>query len=132
MYVMLRIRPLLVSVVLSIVAWSFECMGFWLVLNVFEAPPTMLKAAFIYAFSTIVGAISMLPGGLGTTEGSLTGLTVLAGASKNVAVASTFIIRVATLWFAVLVGVVVTVAFQSKLHVKIDDIDMDALPSADS
>ncbi|MBN1449136.1 MAG: flippase-like domain-containing protein [Bacteroidetes bacterium] len=129
MYIMLRPRPLLVSIILSVIAWFFECFGYYIVLSVFETPPTMLKATFIYAFSTIVGAVSMLPGGLGTTEGSLTGLVQLAGASKEVAVASTFIIRSATLWFAVIIGVVVTLAFQHRLPVNLDEIPLEDLAS---
>lgn len=127
MHVMLRPRPLFIAVLLSVVAWFFECFGYWIVLHVFDTPPTVLKATFIYAFSTVVGAVSMLPGGLGTTEGSLTGLAQLAGASQDVAVASTFIIRSATLWFAVLIGIVVTLAFQHRLPVNLDEIDLDAI-----
>ncbi len=125
MHVMLRPRPLFIAIALSVVAWFFECFGYWIILHVFEAPPTVLKATFIYAFSTVVGAISMLPGGLGTTEGSLTGLAQLAGASKDVAVASTFIIRSATLWFAVLLGIVVTFLFQNRLPVNLDEIELE-------
>ena len=38
----------------------------------------------------------MLPGGLGVTEASLTGLMVLMKIPKDISVVSTFIIRVAT------------------------------------
>ena len=130
-YILLRPKPLLIAVVLSVVAWSFECFGYWIILHVFDAPPTVLKATFIYAFSTVVGAVSMLPGGLGTTEGSLTGLSMLAGATKDVAVASTFIIRVATLWFAVLLGIIVTFSMQHRLKVHLDELPLDSLEAAD-
>ena len=101
--------------------------GYWLVLHVFDATPSILKATFIYAFSTIIGAVSMLPGGLGTTEGSLTGLSILTGVPRDIAVASTFIIRVATLWFAVIVGVIITFAFQHVLKVHIEDLDLNSI-----
>jgi uncharacterized protein (TIRG00374 family) len=110
-----------------VISWFFECLGFWLILQQFGTPATLLKASFMYAFSTIIGAVSMLPGGLGTTEGTLTGLTIWAGAPNHIAVASTFLIRVATLWYAVVVGIVVTLAFQHRLPVRIDDIDLDAV-----
>lgn len=129
MHAMLRPGPLGIAVLLSVVAWFFECLGYWIILHVFDAPPTVLKATFIYAFSTVVGAVSMLPGGLGTTEGSLTGLSQLAGVTRDVAVASTFIIRVATLWFAVLLGIVVTLVFQHRLPVSLDDVPLDELQS---
>jgi glycosyltransferase 2 family protein len=125
MHALLRPRPLFAAVLLSVLAWFFECAGYWIILSVFDAPPTLLKATFIYAFSTIVGAVSMLPGGLGTTEGSLTALSMLAGATRDVAVASTFIIRVATLWFAVALGVVVTFGFQHRLNVNINELPLD-------
>ncbi|MBR9978363.1 MAG: flippase-like domain-containing protein [Bacteroidetes bacterium] len=127
MHIMLRPRPMFIAVVLSVIAWSFECLGYWIILHVFDAPPTLMKATFIYAFSTVVGAVSMLPGGLGTTEGSLTGLAQLAGASKDIAVASTFIIRSATLWFAVLLGIIVTLLFQHRLQVNLDELPLDEL-----
>jgi glycosyltransferase 2 family protein len=124
-YILLRPGTLTVAVLISIVSWFFECLGFWIILHVFEVPIPMLQATFIYAFSTIIGAVSMLPGGLGTTEGSLTGLTMLAGASKDVAVASTLLIRLATLWYAVLLGVVVSFVFRKQLNIDISEIPLD-------
>ena len=58
-----------------------------------------------YSFSTLLGALSMLPGGLLAAEGSLTALLDLQGLSLAQASAATMVIRVATLWFAVLLGV---------------------------
>jgi uncharacterized protein (TIRG00374 family) len=56
----------------------------------------------------------MLPGGLGLTEGSLTFLLVEKHVSTDIAVATTFIIRVVTLWFAVLVGIVSLTIYQKR------------------
>ncbi len=71
-------------------------------------------ASFSYALATIAGSITMLPGGLGVTEGSLTFLLIKYGASKEIAVASTFLVRVVTLWFAVLVGIVSVTFYQRR------------------
>jgi glycosyltransferase 2 family protein len=47
----------------------------------------------------------MLPGGIGAVEAGLTGQFIaLAGLSAGLAVALTLVIRLATLWFAALVG----------------------------
>jgi uncharacterized protein (TIRG00374 family) len=73
-----------------------------------------LWATFCYGFATIVGAITMLPGGLGITEGSLTFLLIQKGSPKEIAVASTFIVRIVTLWFAVLVGVISVTLYQRR------------------
>ncbi len=109
MAVLMRPRVLIGATVLSIAAWFCECLGFHLVLNALPGVTSDLATAtFIYSFATIFGAITMLPGGLGATEGSLIGLTysVFALASKQAATAGAMLIRFCTLWFAVLVGLV--------------------------
>jgi uncharacterized protein (TIRG00374 family) len=109
-YNLIKLKPLLIVVGMSVVAWFFECMGFYIVLRVFTSVTnievTVLTATFIYTFSTLIGAIAMLPGGLGATEASITGLLIFLKIPKDISVAATIIIRVATLWFAVLVGVI--------------------------
>ena len=79
-----------------------------------------MTATFIYAFSTIVGAIAMMPGGVGATEATLTGLMLLLQIPKDISVASTIIIRVSTLWFAVLVGIIALYIYQLMTNRKID------------
>jgi glycosyltransferase 2 family protein len=119
-YQMLRPMPLLKMTGLSFVSWFFECFGYYLILINFGIGVDLLWSAFVYAFATIAGAITMLPGGLGVTEGSLTLLIIQAGHPDEVAVASTFIIRAATLWFAVLVGII-SVSFYQKRFGQISD-----------
>lgn len=124
-YRMLRGKPLVLMLLLSTVAWFFECLGYHLILINFGVNLGLLWASFAYAFSTIVGAITMLPGGLGATEGSLAFLVIEKGFSKELAVASTFIIRVVTLWFAVLVGIVSISFYQlrfGKIPIETDTI----------
>jgi glycosyltransferase 2 family protein len=98
----------------SLVSWSFECLSYYLILIIFKIDVGFLWSSFSYAFATIVGAVSMLPGGLGVTEGSLTLLAINKGFPKEIAVASTFIVRVVTLWFAVLVGIVSVSVYQNR------------------
>ncbi len=102
----------------SLISWLFECLGYHLILLNFGIEFGFFWASFSYAFATIIGALSMLPGGLGVTEGSLTYFLVNKGVANNVAVTTTFIVRVVTLWFAVLVGIV-SVSFYQKRFGKI-------------
>lgn len=113
-YQMLRPRPLIFMIIVSLFSWFFECLGYYLILLNFNVKVSLLWGAFTYCFATIIGAISMLPGGLGVTEGSLTFMLIEKGASNQVAVASTFIIRVVTLWFAVLVGIISVTFYQRR------------------
>lgn len=111
---LLSITPLLLMTLLSVVSWGFECFGYYLILTNFEMEIDVLWAFFSYSFATIVGALSMLPGGLGVTEGSLTLMLVQKGLSEHNAFAATFIVRAVTLWFAVLVGAISVLFYQKR------------------
>ena len=103
---LLQIRPFIYMIGLSLVSWFFECLGFFIILKSFGLDFSLFWASFTYAFSTIIGSLTMLPGGLGVTDGSITYLLLLGDVQESIAVAATFIIRAVTLWFAVLVGVI--------------------------
>lgn len=115
-YLLIKIKPLFVVIVLSVVSWFFECVGFYIVVNSFTetVEVSILSATFIYAFSTLLGAIMMLPGGLGATEASLTGLLIYLKIPEALSVASAIIIRIATLWFAVVIGIIALTIYQKR------------------
>jgi uncharacterized protein (TIRG00374 family) len=97
------------STAVGAAAWMCECCGFWLVLRGFPGTAVPLGlATLIYAATTIAGALSFLPGGLGVTEGAMTLLLVESarGVSKDTAVAAAILTRLATLWLAVGLGVI--------------------------
>jgi uncharacterized protein (TIRG00374 family) len=127
-YVLVRIKPLLIAVAVSAGAWFLECLGLYIVLKVYSTyshvEVGILSAVFIYGFSTIIGSIAMLPGGLGLTEASLTGLMVLLNIPKDISVASTFIIRVATLWFSVIVGVISVYFYQRYSNKNLENLEV--------
>lgn len=103
-----NLEILVVTLFLSVVAWTCEGIGYYLVLKGIDQvyrTISLLKAIFIYSASTIFGAVTFVPGGLGVTDGSLTALAVSSGVSRSAAVLSTIIIRALTLWFAVLIGI---------------------------
>lgn len=128
-YRMIKIKPLIIATIISLISWFFECLGFYIVINVFSHSSGMeislLSSTFIYAFSTLIGAIAMLPGGVGVTEASLTGLLVYSKIPKDISVASTIMIRLATLWFAVLVGIVSVFLFQRITNKKIENLNTE-------
>ena len=107
--VLLRLRPLLVLSGISVLGWGLECAGYYFVMRGFAGVEADLSiCAFLWATTTLIGALSFLPGGLGATEGSLSVLAarLIGGVTAPTALASTLLIRAATLWYAVLVGAV--------------------------
>jgi len=105
--VLLKLNSLLIASIFGIAAWFCECYGFYLILKGLGVPVHIYFATFLYAFATLAGALSFLPGGLGVTEASLTGWLVYSGVPGFKASAATIVIRFCTLWFAVLVGLLV-------------------------
>jgi len=86
----------------------------YFVLEGFGVDVTVLLSTFVYSFSTLMGAVSLIPGGLIVVEGSSTGLLILAGISKGVAASATIVTRFCTLWFAVLVGLIALFVIRHK------------------
>ncbi|MFW9788677.1 MAG: lysylphosphatidylglycerol synthase transmembrane domain-containing protein [Candidatus Thorarchaeota archaeon] len=107
-------KPLVLSTLISIPGWFMECLELWLLLSLFTGAglpsldPTslvlLLQATFIHSAASIIGAVSFLPGGVGTYEVSSVALMLLLGISAAIATAATILIRVVTLWFSVIVG----------------------------
>lgn len=101
----------LTAVGLGTVAWLGEGVAMYLVLlglGVAASLETLGLAVFVLAFSTVIGAISTLPGGLGAAEGSIAGmLSLLLGLAAGPAASATLLIRFATLWFGVGLGLLV-------------------------
>lgn len=89
---------------IGVLAWFAEGFGFWWLLTAVGHPLPLTTAVFIYAFAMLVGALSFLPGGLGSSEAVMFGLLVLNGMPEPAAVTATLICRLATLWFAVALG----------------------------
>jgi uncharacterized protein (TIRG00374 family) len=113
---MLRPGSLLTTSALAVVSWSLECAALYVLVQGFPgltiAP---LSAIFAYAAPTIVGALAMLPGGVGLTEVGMTGALLEVGGSaitRSSAGAITILIRLATLWWAVLLGLLALAAFR--------------------
>ena len=119
---LLRPGPLVVAVLLSTLSWYFECVAFWVVVHGFPGASVGMKAGtFIYASMTVAGALSFLPGGLGVTEAGMLALLgqLGTGTGRSVAAAATFVTRLCTLWYAVVVGLVALFAFARRAHVRV-------------
>lgn len=98
-------KLVLISTVLTICYRLAEAVGIYFVLlgfniNIIE----YLTLASTYSTSVILGSVSMSPGGIGITEGSFGGILSLLGIELSTALALSIIVRIFTLWYAVIVG----------------------------
>jgi len=111
-YTLFRPQPLAVAMMISLVAWGMEGIALWIVLNGFVTDASILVALFVLGLGSVVGAASLLPGGLGAAEASMVGLLVFFEYTRTIAVSSTLVIRVGTLWYGAVLGTVVFVSYR--------------------
>jgi len=120
-YILLQWRPLIFAMLIGLISWSGECAALFFVyagLGLGFSLDLFIKSMFILAVSSLVGSASGLPGGLGTADGSMLGLThLLITSSKAIGGAATLLIRLCTLWFGLGIGVLALIVFRSTQHI---------------
>lgn len=103
------------SLPLTVVAWLAECLGLWVACRGLGVALPVTQAGFTYAAGTLVGSLSFLPGGLGGTEAVIIYLLKDLGVATQVAAAVALLVRLFTLWLAVIIGLVFFLVFRSSL-----------------
>jgi glycosyltransferase 2 family protein len=102
---LLTFKLLMLGLFLGCCGWLFECLSlYFLGVLVTQSSFTIGDAIGMYAAAIVVGAVSFLPGGLGTTEAAMVALLVNYGLDISEAVILTMVCRLLTLWVAVLLG----------------------------
>jgi uncharacterized protein (TIRG00374 family) len=97
---------LFAGIAIGIVSWGCEGLGFFLICQSMHIGVRVLSAIGIYALGILAGSAAFfLPAGIGGTELAMSALLVGAGTGVRDAVIATLLCRVATLWFAVLIGI---------------------------
>jgi glycosyltransferase 2 family protein len=82
-------------------------------------------AVFALSFSIVIGAASTLPGGLGASEVSIAGMLVLIlHLPADTAATATLLIRLATLWFGVSLGLAVWAVSREMLGLGVKDAEL--------
>lgn len=119
MHPMILIPLLLIGAV----GWMLEGIAFWLLLNWLDIQLPLATATAIFLVAILAGALSGLPGGFGGMESTAVALLVLQSISAESAVIAVIIIRVTTLWFAVLLGMAIF-PFAEASQSSVQDIDI--------
>ncbi len=92
---------------LGVIGWAAEGYAFHLLLDWLGSDIPMWKAIGIFFLATIIGGFTGAPGGLGGAEATMIALLALDGVPLEIALPATLVIRITTLWFAVLIGLAV-------------------------
>lgn len=100
-------RVLLPAITLGMIGWFAEGYALHLLLTWMGADIGLWTAVAIFTFSTIAGGLTGAPGGIGGAEAAMIALLQLQGVPLEVSIPATALIRLTTLWFAILIGLVV-------------------------
>ena len=99
-------RLLYTGLALGLLAWAIQGLAFHYILTTLQVDASLYSSMSIYAISLLAGALSFVPGGIGTTEAVMGLLLLNMGADTVTAVAIPLISRLSTLWFAVVLGLI--------------------------
>ena len=118
-------KTVVVASTISLFAWASEGTALWVILLGLDSSINLNNSITIYCVSTLIGAITTLPGGLIGTEGTMVALLEQLG-NRTAAVASTLLVRAATLWFALLIGAVAILYLSRHKHSRISTTEINS------
>ncbi|EMK6702623.1 flippase-like domain-containing protein, partial [Vibrio cholerae] len=102
----LKFKIILVSFLMGFVAWLLMGLIFNIITIGFGLSLPIIDTLGIYPLSILIGAASMIPGGVGSTEVAIVALLSTYSVESSVAISVAIIARLITLWFAVLAGLI--------------------------
>lgn len=111
---LLSLKPLSTGTFLGVISWSAEAAGFAWLAQSLGGESSFILYMGIFAIGMIAGAISFLPGGIGGAEVVLYLLLKATGLGDAEALTVTLLCRLATLWFAVILGLFSVLWLENK------------------
>ena len=101
-------RPIMAAALtLGLIGWIAEGYAFHLLLMWMGTDIGLAKAIAIFTFATLAGGLTGAPGGVGGAEAAMVALLSLEGVPLDVSIPATAVIRLTTLWFAILIGLAI-------------------------
>ena len=93
---------------IGVAAWSFDALGIYLCFLAFDFDFDFLISAVIGLSSILLGAMSLIPGGVGVTEISFVELLSARGVDSSLSSTLALFFRLLSIWFATLIGIIAT------------------------
>jgi len=101
----------------SILGWGVDSLSVYIVFLALNIDLGYLLTSQIYLTSLGYGILSLLPGGIGVSEGVADLLLVRQGLDLSIAASLVILMRLCTVWFATVIGVIFTrITLKQKIH----------------
>lgn len=100
---------------IGIIIWFFDALAIYLCFLSLGLKYSFIDSTLLSYTALILGALSFLPGGLGITEVGMLGLFIKYGLTLTVATTLVLLIRLTTIWFYTIIGLVVLKIFMTKM-----------------
>lgn len=108
-------RRLAGGLLLGLVAWGVEGLALYWICQSLGISLALPIAVGVYGMSVLAGGLAFfMPGGLGGMEVAMPALLVAQGALLTTAVIAMLLCRLATLWFAVLLGLIAAAWLEAR------------------
>jgi len=107
-FLLLNKKSIFYAWILSLIAWAFDAIGIFLCFLAFGINFDFISSTVIGFSSILFGALSFIPAGVGITEISFVHLLLQYKVELSMATALVFFIRLSSIWYATLIGVITT------------------------
>ncbi len=118
------LKNLLIVLFLTLGSWIFECVRLYVVFTAFNVEISFVAIIIIFLLANIIGIITVLPGGIGSIELSLTGLFMLFQIPSALGGSIAMVDRLASFWVVTALGIIFSVYYA---HDILDEIKRYAL-----
>ncbi|MGC9517573.1 MAG: flippase-like domain-containing protein [Methanomicrobiales archaeon] len=118
-------KNLSLVVILSIVAWLVECLRLLTVFYAFNLEINFIAVIIIFLLANIIGVVSVLPGGIGSIEISLTGLFVLFGVPEALSGSIALADRLVSFWVVTVLGLIFSFYYAKDILDEIKKFSID-------
>ena len=102
--ILFRKKIIIISIFIGLISWTFEGISFFILLKGFNASLNIQNAIVSQLSSGLLGAVSFMPGGIGTTEASSIAILLAQNINLNIATSATLLGRFISLWLISFIG----------------------------
>jgi uncharacterized protein (TIRG00374 family) len=115
-FLMRHKRVFLLALAYSTASWLFAVMRTYYTFRAINYPVSFVDVMVVQMVGMVVGMLSVIPGGAGIIETVNSGIYVLLGINKEIAVTATLLDRLISYWIPTAIGALVTTHFGAKLR----------------